>query len=283
MKFSGWSIINYIIPIAVIIISSEKIRKVLVAQNTKPTKIIVFIIMVLIDLIVYANVYQINQFDAFVEIVGFTLFASISCNLMYNYVSSRYGSLPVIIYRLITVLYVYFIPYIPNVYMFFRSILRTIYPYIIYQLLEYTYPSKKISIAYKDKAKAMISKIVVCIITIGIAMLISCEFKYGILMIGSGSMTGTINKGDAIVFEKYDGKEVEEGQIVLFNDGSIQVVHRVIEVKTVNGIDRYITKGDANTEKDEGYITKNEIAGLYKFKIKYMGYPSLWLRDVFSN
>lgn len=284
VQFSTWSLTNYILPIATIIITSEMIRKVLVAQNTKPTKVITFIIMVLIDLIVYANVYTMDDYDTFIEIIGFTLFASIACNLLYNYVSSRYGAVPVIIYRLITVLYVYFIPYIPNVYIFFRSILRTVYPYLIYQLLEYTYATKKLSVAYTSKKKAMIGKLLVCAVTVVLAMLISCEFKYGILVIGSGSMTGTINKGDAMVFEKYDGQEeIKEGDIVIFNDRSIQVVHRVIEVKNVNGIERYITKGDANVEKDEGYITKNEIAGLYKFRIMYMGYPSLWLRDIFSN
>jgi len=243
-----------------------------------------FIIMVLVDLVVYANVYQIDQFDSFVEIVGFTLFASISCNLMYNYVSKRYGFIPIIIYRLITVLYVYFIPIIPNVYMFFRSILRTVYPYIIYQLLEYTFGNRRKSVAYKDKTKAILGKVVITIIMVIIAMLISCQFKYGILIIGSGSMTGTINKGDGIVFEKYDGQEeIEEGDVIIFTDGSIQVVHRVIEVKKVNGIDRYITKGDANQDKDEGYITKENVYGFYKFRIMYMGYPSLWLRDIFSN
>lgn len=284
VTFSKWSLLNYILPIATIIVTSEIIRNILLAQNTKPTKVITFIIMVLIDLIVYANVYDITNFDSFVEIIGFTLFASISCNLMYNYVSSRFSAVPIIIYRLITVLYVYFIPYIPNVFMFFRSILRTLYPYLIYLLLEYTFSTKKKSVAFTNKGKALVGKIVSCSFAIVVAMLVSCEFKYGILIIGSGSMTGTINKGDGMIFEKYDGQEeIEEGQIVIFTDGRLQVVHRVIEVKNVNGVERYVTKGDANQEKDNGYITKKEICGLYKLRLPYMGWPSLWLRDIFSN
>ena len=275
---------NYILPIATIIIASEIIRKVLVAQNTKTTKVITFLIMVLIDLIVYANVYDMNDFDTFVSVIGFTLFASIACNLLYNYTSARYGALPIIIYRLFTVLYVYFIPYIPNVYVFFRSILRVVYPYLIYQLLEFTYPTRKRVEAYIDKRKEMVGKILVCAMTVGVAMLVSCEFKYGILVIGSGSMTGTINKGDAIIFEKYDGQEeINEGQIVIFNSENIQVVHRVIETKKVNGVDKYVTKGDANLQKDDGYITKSDIASIYKLRIPYMGWASLWLRDIFTN
>ena len=39
-------------------------------------------------------------------------------------------------------------------------------------------------------------------------MLISCKFKFGVLVIGSGSMTGTINKGDIVLYETY-GKNDE--------------------------------------------------------------------------
>lgn len=240
--------------------------------------------MVLIDLILYVNVYNIKDLTTFTEVIGFTLFASIACNLMYNYVSNRYGATPVIIYRLITILYVYIIPYIPNVYIFFRSVLRIIYPYLIYQLLEYTYPSKKKSIAYTDKKKSIFLKVLLCSIVVAVAMLISCQFTYGILVIGSGSMTGTINKGDAIIYEEYNGnEEITEGTIIVFKQNDIKVVHRVIEVKNVNGVYQYITKGDANVEKDFGYITKKDIFAIYKLKISYLGWPSLWLKDMFSN
>lgn len=275
---------HYIIPTATIIIASEIIRKVLLAQNTKPTKVITFVIMVLIDLALYANIYDITNFSTFVETLGFTFFASIACNLMYNYVSSRYGCIPIVIYRLITILYVYFIPIIPNVYMFFRSILRTIYPYILFQIISFTFENKKVAVAYTNKRKALIGKILMCGAALMITGLVSCEFTYGLLVIGSGSMTGTINKGDAMIYARYNGKdEIKEGDIVMFVDNGRQIVHRVIEARKVNGIDRYITKGDANLQQDEGHITKDQIIGRYILRVPYMGYPSLWLRDIFAN
>ena len=282
--FSISTLINYIIPISVIIISSEIIRNILLAQNTKLTKSITFIIMVLIDLIVYANMYNIKTYEAFREMIGFTLFASIACNLLYNYISIRYGIYGNIIYRLITVLYVYIIPYIPNMFMFFRAILRMIYPYIVYQVLEYTFATKKMVIALEDKRKNIISKVILGVLAIALAMLISCEFKYGVLVIGSGSMTGSINIGDAIIFEQYNEKEkIEEGQVIIFKKENLQIVHRVIDVKNINGQTRYTTKGDANQEVDEEYITNEDIIGVCKFRIAYIGYPSIWIRDIFSK
>lgn len=284
LRFSSYTFTHFIIPTAVVIISSEIIRNILIAQNTKFSKILVFIIMVLTDLMIYSNIYTVDGYEEFVEIIGFTLFASIACNLLYNYVSNRYGIKGNIFYRLITVLYVYIIPYIPNVYVFFRAILRMIYPYIIYQVLEYTFAKNNMIVAVEDKRKNVISKVTFMIITILLAMLISCQFKYGILVIGSGSMTGTINKGDAIVFEQYNGQDkIEIGQVIIFNQENINIVHRVVDIKNVNGEKRYTTKGDANDDIDDGYITNEDIVGISKFRIAYIGYPSIWIRDIFSN
>lgn len=285
ITFNINTLLNYIIPTAIIIISSEIIRNRLFVQNTKFTKLITFIIMVLIDLMLYTNIYTISGYEDIIEVIGFTLFASIACNLLYNYISNRYGVKGNIIYRLLTILYVYIIPYIPNVYVFFRAILRMIYPYIIYQVLEYTFETNKQIIAVEDKRKGIILKIILGVITIIIAMLISCQFKYGILVIGSGSMTGTINKGDAIVFKQYDGEEkISEGQIIIFNDeNNTKIVHRVIEVTQVNGETRYITKGDINDNPDDGYITKNSVIGTSIFRLKYVGFPTILIRDIFSR
>jgi signal peptidase len=159
-----------------------------------------------------------------------------------------------------------------------------IYPYIIYQVLEYTFAKNNMIVAVEDKRKNIISKVIFIIITIILAMLISCQFKYGILVIGSGSMTGAINKGDAVFFEQYNAQdEIEIGQVIIFNQDNIKIVHRVIDVKNVNGETRYITKGDANQDNDEGYRTNEDIIGICKFRIAYIGYPSIWIRDIFSK
>lgn len=284
VKFSIDTIFKYIIPMAIIIVASEGIRRVLISQNTKFSKTITLVIMVLIDLIIYADVYNMKTFDKFAEIIGFVFFASVACNLLYNYIAVRYGVLGNIIYRLITVLYVYFIPVIPNVHVFFRSILRMVYPYAIYQILEYTFTVNKSIEAEEDKRKNIISKVVLGFITLVLAMLISCQFKYGILVIGSGSMTGTINKGDAVFYERYDrDRDIEESNVIIFRKNDKRIVHRVVDIKTVNGEKRYITKGDANTQNDDSYITDEDIMGVTKFKILYIGYPSIWVREMFVN
>ena len=114
-------------------------------------------------------------------------------------------------------------------------------------------------------------------------MLISCKFTYGALVIGSGSMTGTINKGDIIIYKKYDkNQEITKGEIIVFKKDDIKVVHRVIDIKKMGADVRYYTKGDANTSEDEGYREKDQIIGQVKFKIKYIGYLTLFVNDMIN-
>ena len=292
VMLSIWSIFNFILPLSIIIFSSEIIRNVFLSQKiylkTKKNKInlspvLTYISMVLIDLLIYTGIYNLNSLDNTLTALGFVLFASLACNLLYNYVSRRYGNTGIIIYRLITTLYIYIIPVNPDIYLFFQSFIRMIYPYIIYLVIEKFFSTNDFAVAYNDRKKEIFGNTVLLIITALFIMLISCQFKYGILVIGSDSMTGTINKGDAIIFEKYDEQLIQEGQIILFDYNGIQTVHRVIDIKSINGKLRFYTKGDANKDKDTGYITEEEIYGLVKLKVKYLGYPTLWVRSLFSE
>ena len=56
----------------------------------------------------------------------------------------------------------------------------------------------------------------------------------------------------------------------------------MIDVQKVNGEYRYYTKGDANSRNDEEFRIKEDIYALVKLRVKYIGYPTLWVRDIFS-
>lgn len=282
VKLSWWSLYKYIIPLTIVIISSEVIRYILLSQKSSKPKFIVFTIMVLIDLIIYTGIYDLSNLDDFLTVIGFILFASVACNLLYNYMSIRYGYKSIIVYRLITVLYVYFFPIIPDVYIFFRSVLRMIYPYLIYLVIDYTYSKRNLIADYVNERKRVLRTTLLVVFATLIAMLVSCQFRFGILVIGSGSMTGVLDKGDATIFEKYSDQTINEGDVIIFNRDNTRIIHRVVEKKEINGITRYYTKGDANSQLDEGYVTDVDIIGITKFRIKYIGFPSIWIKDIFS-
>jgi len=285
------TLFKFILPISVIVTASEYIRRIFLSHKLELkikgkkfdiSPLLTYVSMVIIDLLIYTEVYNLAKLDDFLTILGFVFFASLSCNLLYNYITVRHGSKGVIIYRLITVLFIYVFPIIPDMYIFFRSFLRMLYPYIIYLVFEKLYSKNDYIIAVQDKKKEVVGNTVLLVIAALLVMLISCQFRYGIIVVGSGSMTGTLNKGDAVIFEKYDNQQIEEGQVIIFNYNDIQTIHRVVDIQKVNGEYRYYTKGDANKRNDEEYRTDADIYALVELRVKYIGYPTLWVRELFS-
>lgn len=292
ITFSLNTIIKFIIPLGIIIISSECIRRLFLSHKLefkiKETKIdfstsFCYFAMVIIDVLIYTDVYDLFKLEGFLTLIGFVIFASISCNMLYNYIAKRYGVKGIIIYRLITILFIYVIPIKSDIYIFLRTFLRMLYPYIIYIILEKMFGVNDYNKGRIAKSNEIICNTVMIVLAALIVMLISCQFRYGIIVIGSGSMTGTLNKGDAVIFEKYTNQEIKKGQVIIFNYNNIQTIHRVIEIKKVNGEVRYYTKGDANESLDNDYRTDKDIHSLVYLRVKYIGYPTIWIKGLFEK
>ena len=116
-----------------------------------------------------------------------------------------------------------------------------------------------------------------------VVMLVSGQFHYKALVIATESMTGELNKGDVVIYETYTNEDViTEGQIIVFDHFGAVTVHRVVEIEHFNGETRYYTKGDANDAMDAGYITSDSIYGFVHFKVPYLGYPTLMMREIFK-
>jgi signal peptidase len=121
------------------------------------------------------------------------------------------------------------------------------------------------------------------VIIICVAMVVSCQFRFGAIVIATDSMTGEINKGDVIIYEQYKNQKIEEGQVIVFYQNNCRVIHRVVRIENVDNETRYYTKGDANTIIDIGYRTRSDIIGLTDIKIAYIGYPTLWLHELMET
>ena len=290
--FSIKTILNFILPLGTIIVASEWMRRIFLSHRVvvkyKSKKfdlsiVLTYIAMVIIDLLIYTEVYDLAKLDDFLTVLGFVFFAALSCNLLYNYITIRHGIKGIIIFRLITILFVYIFPIVPDVFVFFRSFLRLLYPYLIYLVFEKLYSKNDYIIGRQDRRREIFSNTFLIVLSALLVMLISCQFKYGIIVVGSESMTGTLNVGDAVIFEKYENQEIQIGQVIIFDYNNIQTIHRVIDVQRVNGEYRYYTQGDANSRKDDDYRTKEDIYALVDLRVKYIGYPTLWVRDMFSN
>lgn len=276
-------LLTRIIPLTVISVSVEIIRSVLVAQKSKYVNVIAFLVCITADVLAFSTLTDITSFNRFMDLVGMTLFPSVSANFYYHHVSKKYGALPNIVLRLILALPTYFMPKVAAIPDVLSSSAKLMLPIMMLALVSTLYAKKKKN-ASRAGEKLTAGGLVLSIAVFSMmAMLISCQFKYGVLVIATESMTGEINKGDAIIYERYDGQSIKEGQVIVFEQFETKIVHRVVKIEQIGGETRYYTKGDANLENDLGYRTDADIVGLTDLKIAYVGFPSLWLRELLPS
>ena len=276
-------LIKSILPSAIIIVATEIIRLVLLSQKDKLVSVLSYLSCTLAEILMYSNLAGITNYYRFMDMVGLTLFPAISANIYYHFISKHYGMFPNIAFRLITTLYIYFVPTETGMTDALDSCIRIILPIILLAFTAALFEKKKKNAVRKGKRLGWIATALSVIVVVSIAMLISCQFRFGALVIATDSMTGEINKGDVIIYERYDGQSIKEGQVVVFLQNESKIVHRVVEIKNIGGEIRYYTKGDANEDLDAGYRVSSDIVGLTDWKIAYIGYPTLWLREAIPN
>ncbi len=103
-------------------------------------------------------------------------------------------------------------------------------------------------------------------------------FSYEPIVILSNSMHPTFSKGDIIIYQK-EKNNLNIGTIIVFENKNKTIIHRLIaDEGTI-----YKTKGDNNKNVDNINISKKDIKGIYKFHIKYLGYPAIWLNNLLHN
>ncbi len=104
----------------------------------------------------------------------------------------------------------------------------------------------------------------------------------------SPSMVPTINVYDVVVEVGVNkDNELNVGDIITFNNKVINthgytITHRIVEKEMIDGIIKYRTKGDSNYDKDNGYITINDIVGKVIFVIPQAGRIQRFLSSKFG-
>lgn len=274
-------ILKNFISIVCIIIACELIRFKVMLLGNKTHKTWFTILSILLEVMTLRIFTSINSIDDLMLIIGIGVFSGITKNLFFNYTVCRYGILPNVIYACITSGYAYIMPILPRMDDMFLVIIRMITPVIGYMIIKNTFEPKRF--VANPKAKKSNAIIATCIVAFGCVLigLVSCKFTFCSIVIGSESMTGAINKGDAIIY-RTDYTDLEIGDVIVFQKNGMNIVHRIIDIGENSGIALYYTKGDANQSQDEGYITNNSIVGLVVLRVPYIGWPTLFVNSIFK-
>lgn len=280
------SILKNIIPLILSITLTEFLRYIINSQ-IKEKKWLLFLSAVIFTLIdSYLIIKATNYTDFYKILNNFGLFVlpNLSKSILLTFLSIKSSYKPCLIYRYLMEIPKYILPIIPNFGNYLESVLYILVPMLIFISIFNIFDRlkhKKITFS-KQNSFEKFSYIFLSTFLILLICTSSGLFKYRTFVIATGSMTPNINKGDMVIIEKLSDDEknnLNEGDIIAFNMDDKVVVHRIIKkYSTSNGI-FYNTKGDNNNSPDGYLLDIDNIVGLEKFKIRYIGYPTIAIYD----
>ncbi len=271
-----------------VLIAKEYIRYKLINNVYEKDKIkmgiLISVIYVIIDIemtrFIGANITLFSVMKYGIQ----SVLPNIAKNVVFSYIAINGTYLASIIYQMITNLYFWISPILPNAPWIMTAIIDTTIPVILFLYIRFV--KNKLN-RFKSKENLMNTD-PRNIIPLVIAIILAIWFAIGIfpikpVAIASGSMEKELFVGDIAIIQKCNANDVNVGDIIEYQMEGYTVVHRIMEKNQRNGEFYFITKGDNNSSPDRDEVREDQLIGKVVFKIRYLGYPAIWLHIVQAN
>lgn len=103
----------------------------------------------------------------------------------------------------------------------------------------------------------------------------------------SNSMKPYIKRGDVVLVKKLKQEELKNlcvGDVIEYSVDDKTVVHRIVSIIQGSGGElEFITKGDNNDSEDAFPVSEDQVIGITKHYIPYIGYPSVIFSEKVLN
>lgn len=270
---------HIIIPLA-IIISMEMFRYIFISSNKDSTLwiVLITIAMIIFDVGVNFRFIEPTSLKIFI-FISVTIIPLIFKNIVLTYLTYQIGYHPCLIYVLPLVLYNYFVPILPNLGDYLTCVLGIILPAMLF-----LYSSRTINDFLRGKeSKYKIIRIIlldiplIVIFSLGIGF-ISGYFKYHLIGVNTSVISPKVNRGDAIMIDKeFKIEDINVGDVIAYqNEGKI-----IVDIVSEKVDDKVYLKAVKESETDYSYtiLKKDDIMGIYKFRIEKIAYPTIWFKE----
>ena len=240
--------------------------------------ILISAVYIIIDIQYTSFIGQTIATLTIVKYISQVIIPNIAKNVLFSYIAIQGDYLPAILYQLVTNLYYWVSPILPNSPWAMTAIIDTVIPIILFLYIRY----EKVKLVPQKDRRMVIDTNPGSVIPLVIAIVLVIWFALGIfpvkpIAIATGSMEKEICVGDVAIIKKCNSNDVNVGDIIEYQMEGYTVVHRIIDKRQNNGRFSFITKGDNNNTPDRDEVKEDQLIGKVIFKIKYIGYPAIWM------
>ena len=221
--------------------------------------------------------------------LGETVIPLVAMGLFASYLAYLGGATAAIGYMGTLQVFQWFSPVLPNTPWALTALIGTLAPtigfLIIQNTIQETYgifgKARRIR-KKKDPALSWTGVAIACVIIV--------FFSSGFLgvqptIIYSGSMQSAIDVGDIVFISEVPIDTIKEGDIIQYRseNTTIPIIHRVINIYDNEGMNVFITKGDANENPDREPVIPQQIQGKVIFTIPKLGWIPISIKNFISN
>lgn len=214
-----------------------------------------------------------------------TLMPSLITNLYLTYVCYFSGYTTSMLYVSCMQVVLYVLPILPDLDMPVLALLSSIVPFFSYVYINYSINKIDKQLRKKEyktvglKGWLAMVLLVVIMVCFGLGL-----FPIEPIVIASDSMYPKIHKGDIVLIKDIDVKDIKKGDIIRYKMDNYYVIHRVVMInEDKDGSLQFITKGDNNNDVDLLPVKENQVCGIIKADIRYLGYPTLVINKILNS
>lgn len=271
-------------------ICQEYIRSVLVNYSSRKKYMLAIITVLFVAVeLNYTEIDQnfVSMATAF-EYMSSVLIPSVVKNSLFTYIATIAGYIPNIIYRSVIQIVSFVTPIFPNLDWFGVALFEIVTPSVIYFYVNFVQIKTEERVSRRrinrDNPLNILPVYAILLMFVGFVLGL---FKNMPVAIVSDSMVPTFARGDVVVVRQLNIKEANKikiGDILQYESEGRMIIHRVVRINENEEDGRiFITKGDNNNAPDVKPVSESQIRGVVKYSIPKVGYPSVWLNDIFSK
>ncbi len=288
-SFTPLGIITNLIFVGSILVGTELSRAWLVNRLGKYHTFLALVFVALLYTLLSFPLARITGLSLTLESVTFmnsALLPALAENLLASLLALLAGPLAAIAYRGTLQAFWWFSPILPNLPWVFQGLIGTMVPILGFVVVQGFYTSKTERHRPRGRAKEgsfPVSWLITTIVAVVIIWFSIGLFPFHPALVGSGSMRPAMDVGDVVIIVKTSADAVEEGDIIQFRQGSITVMHRVVEIQEVDGATIFITQGDANNAPDSGPVIPENVVGKAIFTVPKIGWVAIVIKQFFGG